>query len=347
MREKIKEEFLFDRLKNIDKPIYLYGMGNGAQKMLDVLARYGLSAAGIFASDEYVRGHSFLGFTVKRYSELPTDCVILSAFGVQLPEMRQRFVEIAKTHEFYAPELPLFGELVLFDERYLNNNLQKIEKAYALLADAQSRKVFLNTIEHRLSGKIDYLIQMESEKAEIYQALLRVNQQEVYLDLGAYDGDTVRELLHYTGGKANKIIALEPDPKNFKKLVAKSEGIVALNKGVYNSEGTVSFSTEASRNSSVTAKGSRQIEVTTIDKLCEQLDVTLIKLDVEGCEQAALQGARQTLQQKKPRLIVAAYRKTGDFFELLLQLHELNPAYQLYLRHQPYIPNWETNIIAL
>ena len=347
MHNKIKERFLFERIKEINKPIYLYGMGNGAQKIAEVLERYGLKLEGIFASDEYVRGHSFLGFQVKKYSEIPAGCIILSAFGVQDEGMRNRFAEIAEIHEFYAPELPLFGELALFDESYLNRNLQKIEAAYSLLADEQSKTVFINTINHRLSGKIKYLIEMESDKAEIYRDLLCVTEEEIYLDLGAYDGDTVRELLCFTNGSAKKIIAVEPDAKNFKKLVAKTSGITTVNKGVFSHEGIMGFSTEASRNSSITGNGSRQIEVTTIDRLCDNLDVTLIKMDVEGCEKETLEGAITTLQQKKPRLIVAAYHKTGDFFELMLQIHSIQPNYKLYLRHQPYIPNWETNIIAL
>ena len=347
MKELIIEKPIFEYLQTQDRPIYIYGMGDGAEKMISVLSRYGLKVSGFFASDEYVRGQSFLGFLVQKLGDIPKDSIILTAFGVHDEPMLKRFKEISENYEFYAPELPLFGELRIFDEQYYNQNIQEIEKAYSLLADDQSRKVFVNTINHRLSGKIHYLFEMETDKAEIYQELLKVHKEETYVDAGAYDGDTIRELLSFTEQKFKDIIAIEPDVKNFKKLNAKTEGLTLINKGIYNFSGTLSFSTEASRNSAIVEEGNRQIEVDTVDNIVGDREVTLVKMDVEGSEKEALEGALNTLKNQKPRLICAAYHKTGDFFKLVLQIKEINPDYEIYLRHQPYVPNWETNIIAI
>ena len=64
MIEKIKEENVWDFLKNDNKPIMIYGMGNGAEKIISTLDTYGVKVSEIFASDEFVRGHSFLGYKV-------------------------------------------------------------------------------------------------------------------------------------------------------------------------------------------------------------------------------------------------------------------------------------------
>ena len=61
MLEKIKEQNVWETLKNDNKPVVLYGMGLGAEKIMDTLAQYGVEIADIFASDEFVRGHSFRG----------------------------------------------------------------------------------------------------------------------------------------------------------------------------------------------------------------------------------------------------------------------------------------------
>ena len=228
-----QETELYQHLKNTQKPIYIYGMGNGAEKLKLELDEREIPLAGIFASDEFVRGHSFLGYKVIKYSDLPSDAVILLAFGSFLPELLERFYKMAAEHEFYAPDLPLFGDQ-RFDIDVLAKRADEIAAAFDALADEQSKKVFENVLLYKISGKINYLREIETDKSEIYTDLLAVNQTEDYLDLGAYDGDTVRELLQYTDGKYSSLVAVEPDPKNFKKLVNKTPMAECINKGVYN-----------------------------------------------------------------------------------------------------------------
>ena len=58
-------------------------------------------------------------------------------------------------------------------------------------------------------------------------------------------------------------------------------------------------------------------------------------------------GAEQTIRRCRPKLNIAAYHRSEDFFELPLRIHELNPDYRLYLRHHPYVPAWDTNLYAI
>ena len=59
---------LWEYLQATDKTVVMYGMGNGADKILAVCAQYGIEVADFFASDGFVRGHSFHGKTVLSYS---------------------------------------------------------------------------------------------------------------------------------------------------------------------------------------------------------------------------------------------------------------------------------------
>lgn len=70
-------------------------------------------------------------------------------------------------------------------------------------------------------------------------------------------------------------------------------------------------------------------------------------MDVEGAEREALWGACQTIARYNPRLMVALYHRNEDLFELPLLVHKLNSKYKLYIRHQLYIPAWETNLYAV
>ena len=71
MLELLKEnENVWDFLAKDGKPVVIYGMGNAAEKIISLLKGFGIEVSGVFASDEFVRGHSFLGYRVMKYSEV-------------------------------------------------------------------------------------------------------------------------------------------------------------------------------------------------------------------------------------------------------------------------------------
>ncbi len=75
---------LWEYLKGSEKPIVMYGMGNGADKILAVCEKKGITVSDFFASDGFVRGHAFHGKTVLSYDERRKNTAILS-FCCHLP----------------------------------------------------------------------------------------------------------------------------------------------------------------------------------------------------------------------------------------------------------------------
>lgn len=349
--EKITErESLWNYLARIKKPIVLYGMGDGAVKVMNALSDYGLRADEVFASDEFVRGHSFCGYKVKKLSEIESeydDFIILLCFGAGYDELIEKISEINTRHELYAPDLPVFGE-GLFTYEYLLENINSAEEVYSILADEFSKKVYADVLNFKISGKIKYLFSCESGREEIIRRVLRPNEGDTYYDLGAYNGDTVAEILSYTGGRLKKAVAFEPDFRNYKKLSANTDSLgfaTALNAGAWSEDTVLTFSQRSGRNSSV-AKQGKPTQMRSVDSVAGGEEVTLLKLDVEGAESEALCGAAETIRKFRPRLEVACYHRNGDMFSLPLLVKKLNPDYQIYMRHHRYIPAWETNIYA-
>ena len=344
---------LWDRLAATKKPIVLYGMGDGAEKILRVCAEKGVSIADIFASDEYVRGHSFAGFRVKKLAEIKAlyrDFIILIAFAANYDALLRRFDALDAQYEVYAPDVPVVGG-GLFTHDYLSSHEQDYARAYGLLADETSRRVFADTVRYKLTGEMRYLRRCETPKPEAYTEIIKPTPQERYLDLGAYNGDTIRELLSFTGGRAKRIWAMEPDPKTFQKLSAYLQTLsipaTAVCKGVWDRETTLRFGGKAGRGSVLDEAGRLAVPVLPVDGLLEGETVTLLKMDVEGAEREALAGASRTICTCKPKLIVSAYHRTGDLADLALQIHALCPGYRMYLRHHPYVPAWETNYYCI
>ena len=211
---------LWDYLRQTDKKVVLYGMGDGAEKIKSVLDSIDVPVADIMASDEFVRGHSFLGYRVKKLSEVEElygeDFLILVCFGSQLPDVMEHIYSIAEKHELYAPNVPVVGD-GLFTPDYAREHRRELESVYSMLADEQSRLVFENVIRYKLSGRLEFLRQCESPEEEMYD-LLKIGAEETYVDLGAYNGDTIVKFLNETGMHFRKIYAMEPDHRNYVKL---------------------------------------------------------------------------------------------------------------------------------
>ncbi len=346
----IKEENVWDFLKKDGKPVVVYGMGNAAERIIDILKSYGIEVKEIFASDEFVRGHSFLGYKVLKYSEVCEkydDFNVVLAFATHLPDMLERIKKINTSHKVFAPDIPVAGG-GLFTNEYVKENEAEFDFVFNNLADDESRRVFAEILNFKVSAKIEYLFSSFCEKKEIYKNILKLGENETIVDLGAYDGDTIREFTEYTNGKYNHIFALEPDAKNFKKLEKNTFGqrdITIYNMGAWDKKDTLIFEKKAGRNSKLSSQGV-PVKVTDIDSLIN-VPVTMIKMDIEGAEMKALCGAEKTIKKHLPKLYVCAYHRNEDLFALGKKILELNKNYKLYLRHSPYIPAWECNYYAV
>lgn len=340
------EKELWQYLKTADKPIVLYGMGNGADKIINVLEQKGIPFKGVFASDGFVRNKTFHGFKISSYKDLReefSDMIVLLCFGSERPEVLENIKRIAHEQELYAPEVPVIGG-GLFDEEYYSSHENEFKEIYNFLADEQSQKTFLDIIKYKLSGKIDYLFDCEVSKDEPYKTFLRLNENETFMDLGAYTGDTVSDFLKRVSSY-NKIIAVEPDRKSFRKLKANTENISCIrieNVAVSKECGILPFSMKGGRNSSA-FRGETLVEFKNIDSLSQDEGITYIKMDLEGEEENAILGGKDTILKYKPKMLVSAYHRTDDFLKLPKAVLNIRDDYKIYLRHFKSLPAWDTN----
>lgn len=341
---------IWDYLSKTDRPIVLYGMGDGAIKVMNALSQYGKKPDAIFASDEFVRGHEFLSYPVRRLSDIERmydHPIILLCFAAGYDSLIDRIYELSSRHELYAPDLPVIGG-GLFDYQYVIDNQKDIEEVYNLLDDELSRQVYINILNFKISGKIHYLKDITTMRDEVFENIIVPKSGDTYIDCGAYNGDTIEEILHFTNGEMARIIAFEPDKKNFKKLQRNTENLqfVQLHyAGVWNEDSAVNFLSKAGRHSSISEKGT-PTQMRSIDKVLAGEPADIIKFDVEGAEFEALLGAKDTIAKYSPRILLSLYHRNEDIFKLPLLLKRLNPRYRIFMRHHHYIPAWETNLYA-
>lgn len=363
------ETDLWEYLRASEKQVVLYGMGNGAEKIKNTLDAKGIPTADIMASDEFVRGHSFLGYRVKTLAEIEQtydNFVILVCFGTQIPEVMEHIKRISEKHELYAPNVPVAGD-GLFDLEYAKSHKSEFEAVYKLLADEQSKRVFENVIRYKLSGDLKYLFEVETPAEEKFN-LLEIGTEETYVDLGAYDGDTLVEFLNETSMQFKKLYGMEPDSRSYRKMKRRlymiGSAIMELyNCGAWDEDTTVTFSIARGRGSTaiVPEKADenaptgrrhgtarlREIRMMKTDTMLRGDAATYIKIDTEGAEMNALRGAEKTITEFRPKLNVALYHRNEDMFALPLLINKMNKKYKLYMRHHPYIPDWDTNLYCI
>ena len=347
-------EDLWDKLAQESRPIVVYGMGNGADKLFDRLGEYNILPKNIFASDGFVRGHSFRGMLVRSFSEIKemySDFVILLSFASNRDEVLSMLSEIDSSYEMYIPDMPVAGADEYFDKDFYNTHYEEILSAYNALSDDTSRNAFAAIINYKLTGKMSYLEECYSTRDELYSEI-DCAAVKTMIDVGAYNGDTLREAKLYFPNLSSAY-ALEPDPKTYKRLMkyVNNEAdihITPMNAGAWSECADGSFLSSGNRNSSINSTASFEhktsgVSLITVDSLGASPDY--IKYDVEGAEQEALLGSRETVSRCHPTLLVSLYHRSRDIFSLINYLHSEYPEYKMTLRRLRCVPAWEIDLI--
>jgi FkbM family methyltransferase len=347
----------WEKIKESGKPVVVYGMGNGADKLIERFEKYSITVADFFASDGFVRGHSYRGYRVKSFSEIQeiySDFVIVLSFASRREEVLELLGNIDASYTMYVPDMPVADTCEYFDRAFYNAHYSEILDAYSSLSDEDSRHCFASVISYKLTGKMKYLMSAYSEKRELYELINR-KKISLAIDAGAYRGDTAEEMKAYIPS-LEKIYAIEPDLRNFRKLEAYSKAesdvsVVPINAAAWSENSFGDFNSSGNRNSTISATASFEhkeasVRLLMLDSLSsEQIDY--IKYDVEGAEYEALVGSQRIIREHSPALLVSLYHRSRDIFFLINYLRKSYPHYSLYLRRERCLPAWEIDLIMI
>lgn len=179
-------------------------------------------------------------------------------------------------------------------------------------------------------------LQAHTGKSQYFN-VFNPEEKEVFVDAGAYDGDTIKDFVRWTKGNYQKVIALEPLSdmcSRIQKMCREKElhDIELHEAAAWNKEETLFF-TEDLTGSKVEEEGEIAVNGIPIDHLAKDDKVTYIKMDIEGSELKALEGAKKIILRDHPKLAVCLYHKPEDIIELPAYILGLVPEYKFYIRH--------------
>lgn len=340
-----------EAVKAAGRKVYIYGMGNGAEKVLGWCAGHGIRVDGVFASDDFVRGQKFCGYEVetlssaeKRHGRL----TVLLGFGSELSEIMDRIDHISESHEVFAPDNSVADD-TFFDKKHFFENIEAARKAYELLSDERSKDVFSGLTCYKISGRLKFLREIFSAE-EKPSKLLGLGSGEVYLDMGAYNGDTVLNFAKAVNFSYKKIIAVEPEKRNYQKCVKNCTALDRsefINAACWSHDTVLAFDGGQGRQARLGSSGKARISARSVDSILHGEGCTCIKYDVEGADIPALEGSRLTVQKFAPKLSCAVYHRPYDYIRIPLYIAKMRSDYRFYLRQPPYYPAWETDLTAL
>jgi len=218
------------------------------------------------------------------------------------------------------------------------NNFAEYFKLYGLLEDDLSRKTLVNRLNYLITYDKSYIKEIISPSKNQYfePEIYNISSKDYFVDCGAFDGDTLDQLMSNLDNKLAGYYGFEPDDANYIKLSKKAasfDNITIIKKGVYKNDAVLKFNGTNTSSSQISDDGNIKIEVTALDNALKDKKVSFIKMDIEGAEYDALSGAKNIIVNQKPTLAISVYHKFDDIYKLPFLIESFGVKYKYYLRH--------------
>jgi FkbM family methyltransferase len=350
-----RERHTFDELAGqVGDSIVLFGAGGLGRRCLAGLRRYGREPQAFADSNPRLWNAEIDGLRVlppaeaaKRFSK--TSVFVITIWGARGSDRMTDRVSALRSLgcETVMPFGPLFwrypdGVLPHYAVDLPHGVIEQstdVLKGFELWADAASRREYVAQLRWRLSFDFDGLGPPALETIYFPPDLVRLQADELFVDGGAFDGDTLREFLIASNGSFEKYIAFEPDPRNFARL---SDSLTSLPEAVRQrieiyraaiaaEDGTARFSAEGGPSSHV-GEGDLEVEAVALDRYLGTLRPTFIKMDIEGAEPEALAGVNRHIREDAPILAISCYHRQDHLWAIPLLINSINSQYAFYLR---------------
>lgn len=339
-------EDLIVKLKENKLPLILWGCGDVADAVYNYLTINNISISQVWV-EKCSEPSNFHGLIPKSMQEILAD---YQKFNVILGHSHYEKGE--EIIELYPQIQNVYYVFSVHYEQYNKVAYSEIEKEADRfvqlcnnLADNISKENLFAYLNTKLTGDAAHIINVYSQELTFFNNdVYRVSEQETFLDIGAYNGDTIRDFISETNNSYKKIIAIEPDVKNFIDLnrylaERRLRRVVPSMIGAWNCNEKLTFNTGNEQISSV-AQGSDilkdsnklTISAAPIDDVFGEENITLIKINYFEGVLEALEGCEKIIRKNHPKLAVTVGFDIYNILKISEYISNLNVNYKLYLR---------------
>ncbi|QWD83806.1 FkbM family methyltransferase [Polynucleobacter sp. MWH-P3-07-1] len=317
-----------------NRPKYILGRNIYAESVAKLIEVNGFI-------DDFSSEQSFLKKPIVKSAQVPKNSLVLNVAGGRPLSAREKLNQLSLQNlDYFAfskiskfPFLPLrFNEG--FQDEFLSNK-QKYNWIYQLLKDEESRWIFEKLVAFRYDHDISHLEGFtQREDVQYFEEFLLLNKEnEVFIDVGGFNGYTTLEFIKRCP-QYSAVYIFEPDKNNYQLCVSatsKLRDIYCYPLGLGNKKETLHFSTNGS-SSTIADDGDAMIDVDQLDNL-SHIAPSFIKIDIEGGEFSAIQGAKKIILRNHPRLAISVYHNSGDFWRIPELILGIRNDYEVLIRH--------------
>ncbi len=362
-----RKEFSIDRIKReikSSKVVCAFGLGmvsypiiTAIKKLTDIKINFSSD------NDSSKWGKTFHDnlkcISPKELEEYKDDIAILITTQ-HYKKIHQQLLEKGFKKIFAITEYRLLNDTYFKNKENIQTIKDNVLKVTDILEDERSKEIMFMLIKNWFDFNVDTVGYEEIFTNDEYYPcdIIQLSANESFVDVGAYNGDTIIDFIKKTHNQFNAIFAFELDKKNFKELEATVDKLAAsvknkiklYNFGLLDEEKHVYYETGGS--------GSESTFINVINNACacgktlrlndilKNESVTFIKMDIEGSEVKALSGAEEIIRKQKPKLAVCVYHKPEHLWEVPLYIKKIVPEYKIYIRHHTPL-EYETVCYAL
>ncbi len=318
------------------QPFIIYGAGTNGQKVADYLAPYPAKLAGFCDSDPKKQGSQFHGHPILSPQQAVDSgymIIVASTWYAQIIATLQR---LGANHIL---NLSLIG---LAKQPFVDDIAQRLNALEQKLADSQSTSLLHNLLDFLIDDTAPAL-PISSYPQYLHPAIRKLPHIDM-IDGGACLGESLDTFKDYLPNRIN-MLCFEPERGNITALQGKiehmqiSDSAAVVEAGLWSEDTQLRFTSAAASgsnaNCNVDDDGDIVINTRAIDSICaeRQFIPSLIKMDIEGAEVAALAGAKHTIRTHKPALAICLYHHLDDLWTIPEYIHSLRPDYQMSLGH--------------
>ncbi len=355
VRERASTAFDVTEQKIRTDGIILFGCGLFGRKILKGLRTIGIEPLGFSDNNQKIWGDVVEGLNVFSPEEAGTKypkavymvTIWSDMIGHPVADVEQKLhsynqgIEVTSFfHLFWKyPDLYLPYFSIDTPEKTIAD-ADAILDCFSMFEDELSRKEFIAQIRWRLWADHKGLTPPGPETQYFPDDLFRINADEVFVDCGAFDGDTLKNFLKKQDDVFTRYYAFEPDPANFEKLKAFAaslpnnirDKIFVEQYAVSDTAKVLNFSSDGSLQSAISANGNISVKCVSIDEHLGEEGVTYIKMDVEGAEPYVIAGAVNTIKKYQPIMAVSVYHLYNHLWLLPVAVREIFGDYRFFLR---------------
>ena len=329
------------------RPLFFYGAGLICRRIIDACTLLGIRPSYISDRNPDLWGKSIDGIVVisplemrSHGADIPIVITTLYVLSAANSLTEQGFTNIWSFHDSKAPFYDQSQYNKNENKHIFNANKSVIDSVKEGLADRRSVETVNALISYRQTNNPGDVEAIYNDSEYFPSDIINLTHSEVFVDGGSYIGDIMHTFIKLTECKFNHIYAFEPLEQYYQIIndglmyhIARDK-VTVINKALSSKKGKAQVM-EQSVGSRLDENGTLEVETESIDNLFKETKdgPTMIKLDIEGAEMAALKGAERTIDSFKPKLAICIYHKFNDLWEIPDYLMKKYPFYNYFIRH--------------